>query len=60
MIVGGALLLDRVANSHLHRLAALPVKQLIFPAVVDEVCRFSSRQDFEDYGCMVAVERASS
>ena len=47
MIVGGALLLDRVANSHLHRLAALPVKQLIFPAVVDEVCRFSSRQDFE-------------
>jgi hypothetical protein len=26
MIVGGALLLDRVANSHLHRLAALPVE----------------------------------
>ena len=25
MIVGGGLLLDRVANSHLHRLAALPV-----------------------------------
>ena len=60
MIVGGALLLDRVANSHLHRLAALPVKQLIFPAVVDEVCRFSWRQDFEDDVCWVAVERAGS
>lgn len=45
--------------SSLHRLAALPVKQL-FPAVVDEVCRFSSRQDFEDDVCMVAVERASN
>ena len=59
MIVGGALLLDRVANFHLHRLAALPVERL-FAAFVDEVCRFSSRQDFEDDGCMVAVERAGS
>ena len=58
MIVGGALLLDRVANFH-HRLAAFPVEQL-FAAFVDEVCRFSSRQDFEDDGCMVAVERAGS
>ena len=49
MIVGGALLLDRVANFHLHRLAALPVEQL-FAAFVDEVCRFSSPQDFEDDG----------
>src|SRR5271166_954959 len=39
MIVGGALLLDRVANFHLHRLAALPVEQL-FAVFVDEVCRF--------------------
>jgi hypothetical protein len=39
MIVRGAILLDRVANFHLHRLAALPVEQL-FSAVVDEVCRF--------------------
>jgi hypothetical protein len=44
MIVGGALLLDRVANSRLHRLAALPVEHL-FPAFVNEICRFSSRQD---------------
>ena len=28
MIVGGALLLDRVANSHLHHLAALVSEQL--------------------------------
>jgi hypothetical protein len=46
MIVGGALFLDRVANSHLYRLSALPVEQL-FSVVVDEFCRFSSRQDFE-------------
>jgi hypothetical protein len=59
MIVGGALHLDRVANSHLHRLGALPVEQL-FPAFVDEVCRFSWRQDFEDDVCWVAVERAGS
>jgi hypothetical protein len=39
MIVGGALLLDRVANSHLHHLAALVSEQL-FPAFVNEVCRF--------------------
>jgi hypothetical protein len=36
MIVGGALRLDRVDNSHLHRFAALPVEQL-FPAFVDDV-----------------------
>jgi hypothetical protein len=42
MIVGGALLLGRVANSHPHRLAILPVEQL-FAAFVDEVCRFSPR-----------------
>ena len=59
MIVGGALRLDRVDNSHLHRFAALPVEQL-FPAFVDEVRRFSSRQDFEDDVCWVAVERAGS
>jgi hypothetical protein len=59
MIVEVGLLLDRVANSHLHRLGALPVEQL-FPAFVDEVCRFSWRQDFEDDVCMVAVERAGS
>lgn len=59
MIVGGALRLDRVANSHLHRFAALPVEQL-FPAFVDDVCRFSWRQDFEDDVCWVAVERAGS
>jgi sigma-B regulation protein RsbU (phosphoserine phosphatase) len=45
--------------SSLRRFAALPVEQL-FPAVVDEVCRFSSRQHFDDDVCMVAVERASS
>jgi phosphoserine phosphatase RsbU/P len=44
--------------SSLHRLSALPVEQL-FPAVVDEVCRFTSRQHFDDDVCMVAVERAS-
>lgn len=43
--------------SSLRRLAPLPVEQL-FPAVVDEVCRFSSRQHFEDDVCMVAIERA--
>jgi hypothetical protein len=59
MIVGGALLLDRVANFHLHRLAALPVEQL-FAAFVNEVCRFSWRQDFEDEVCWVAVERAGN
>jgi hypothetical protein len=36
MIVGGALRLDRVDNSHLHRFAALPVEQL-FPPFVDDV-----------------------
>jgi phosphoserine phosphatase RsbU/P len=43
--------------SSFRRLAPLPVEQL-FPAVVDEVCRFSSREHFEDDVCMVAVERA--
>ena len=32
MIVGGALLLDRVANSHLHHLAALASEQLSLPS----------------------------
>jgi hypothetical protein len=41
--VGGALLLDRVANSHLHHLAALVSEQL-FPAFVNQVCRFFSRR----------------
>jgi sigma-B regulation protein RsbU (phosphoserine phosphatase) len=44
--------------SSLRRLAGLPVKQL-FSAVVDEVCRYSSQQHFEDDVCMVAVERAA-
>lgn len=43
--------------SSLRRLSALPVEQL-FPAVVDDVCRFTSRQHFDDDVCMVAVERA--
>ena len=43
--------------SSLHRFAALPVEQL-FPAVVDEVCRFSSREHFDDDVCMVAIERS--
>jgi hypothetical protein len=50
MIGGDALRLDRVDNSHLHRFAALPVEQL-FPAFVDDVCRFSWRQDFEGDVC---------
>jgi len=51
MIVGGALRLDRVANTHLHRLAALRVEQL-FPAFVDDVCRFSWRRpSCEDREC---------
>ena len=32
MIVGGALLLDRVSNSHLHHLAALASEQLSLPS----------------------------
>ena len=56
MIVGGVLRLDRVANFHLHRFAALPVEQLL-PAFVDDVCRFSWQQDFEDDVCWGAVER---
>jgi sigma-B regulation protein RsbU (phosphoserine phosphatase) len=42
--------------SSLRRLGTLPVEQL-FQAVVDEVCRFSSRQHFEDDVCMVGIER---
>jgi sigma-B regulation protein RsbU (phosphoserine phosphatase) len=42
--------------SSLDRLATLSVEQL-FPAIVDEVCRFSSREHFDDDVCMVAVER---
>jgi serine phosphatase RsbU (regulator of sigma subunit) len=42
--------------SSLNRLATLPVEKL-FPAIVDEVCRFSARQHFDDDVCMVAVER---
>jgi hypothetical protein len=30
------------------------------PKAKTEIRRFSSRQDFEDDGCMVAVERAGS
>src|ERR1700746_1171691 len=37
---GGVLRLDRGANFHLPRFAALPAQQL-FPAFVDDVCRFS-------------------
>jgi len=44
--------------SSLDRLSALPVEQL-FPAVVEEVCRFTSRPHFDDDVCMVAVERAN-
>jgi phosphoserine phosphatase RsbU/P len=44
-------------TSSLRRLSTLTVEQL-FPAVVDEVCRFASRQHFDDDVCMVAVERA--
>jgi hypothetical protein len=56
MIMAGALLLDRVANSPSSSLSALAFAQL-FPAFVDELRRFSSQQDDV---CMVAVERAGS
>jgi phosphoserine phosphatase RsbU/P len=42
--------------SSLDRLATLSVEKL-FPAIVDEVCRFTARQYFDDDVCMVAVER---
>ena len=45
--------------SSLDRLASVSVEKL-FPAVVDEVCRFSSREHFDDDVCMVAVERAGT
>lgn len=45
--------------SSLNRLATLSVEKL-FPAVVDEVCRFSLREHFDDDVCMVAVERAGT
>ena len=41
--------------SSLNRLATLPVNEL-FPAIVNEVCRFSPQEHFDDV-CMVAVER---
>ncbi|HEY0790830.1 MAG TPA: PP2C family protein-serine/threonine phosphatase [Chthoniobacterales bacterium] len=43
--------------SSLQRFGTLPAEQL-FSAVMDDVRRFSSRQDFEDDVCMVVVERA--
>jgi sigma-B regulation protein RsbU (phosphoserine phosphatase) len=43
----------------LQRFAALPAEAL-FAAVVDEVCRFSSRHDFEDDVCIVTVQREAS
>jgi sigma-B regulation protein RsbU (phosphoserine phosphatase) len=45
--------------SSLQRFATLPAEQL-FSAVVGEVGRFSSKQDFEDDVCIVAVERAGN
>lgn len=45
--------------SSLQRFSALPAEQL-FSAIVDQVCRFSGRRDFEDDVCIVAVERASN
>ena len=42
--------------SSLNRLATLPVNEL-FPAIVNEVCRFSPQEHFDDDVCMVAVER---
>jgi sigma-B regulation protein RsbU (phosphoserine phosphatase) len=43
--------------SSLQRFGTLPAERLL-SAVMDEVRRFSSRQDFEDDICMVVVERA--
>jgi phosphoserine phosphatase RsbU/P len=42
--------------SSLNRLATLPVNEL-FPAIVNEVCRFSAQEHFDDDVCMVGVER---
>jgi phosphoserine phosphatase RsbU/P len=42
--------------SSLNRLATLPMERL-FPAIVQEVCCFSTREHFDDDVCMVAVER---
>jgi phosphoserine phosphatase RsbU/P len=42
--------------SSLNRLATLPMEKL-FPAIVQEVCCFSTREHFDDDVCMVAVER---
>lgn len=42
--------------SSLNRLATLPLNEL-FPAIVNEVCRFSAQEHFDDDVCMVAVER---
>jgi phosphoserine phosphatase RsbU/P len=42
--------------SSLNRMATLPMEKL-FPAIVHEVCCFSTRGNFDDDVCMVAVER---
>jgi sigma-B regulation protein RsbU (phosphoserine phosphatase) len=42
--------------SSLDCLATLPLNEL-FPAIVNEVCRFSAREHFDDDVCMVGVER---
>jgi phosphoserine phosphatase RsbU/P len=43
--------------SRLQGVAGLPVEKL-FPAIVEEICQYSGRADFDDDVCMVAVERA--
>jgi phosphoserine phosphatase RsbU/P len=45
--------------SSLNRFTALPLEQL-FPAIVNEVHCFSSRENFDDDVCMVAVERTGT
>jgi len=45
--------------SILNRLAVLPLEQL-FPTIIGEVCRFSSRENFDDDVCIVGVERAGT
>jgi hypothetical protein len=41
-------------------IASQPSGRITFSGFVDDVCRFSWRQDFEDDVCWVAVERAGS
>jgi phosphoserine phosphatase RsbU/P len=43
--------------SSLNQMATLPMEKL-FPAIVREVCRYSTREHFDDDVCMVAVERS--